>query len=140
MSAAVTTEPIPIPTPPLPPTKVLTFYERAADGTFELTFQWTKQMPKKGYLGTVTFRQFQKKPIQVFDAEPVYVHGFLLGWDWAYQAQDGSFLCRMFVSNFGNVFITFSERKKGDWPLITLLAPHHAALADAGDPDSNQVT
>lgn len=127
MSTAATTQPIPIPTPPLPPTKVLTFYEHAADGTYvPLTFQWTKKMPKNGYLGIVTFRQFQKKPIQVFDAEPVYVHGFLLGWDWAYQAQDGSFLCRMFVSAIIDSYVTFYELKKGKWPVpLHVFPPHH---------------
>ena len=124
MSTAATTQPIP--TPPLPPTKVLTFYEHAADGTFvPLTFQWTKKMPKNGYLGTVTFRQFQKKPIQVFDPEPVYTYGILLGWSWAYQAQDGSFLCRMFVSAYYDSHVTFSDRKKGDWPVpLSVIRPH----------------
>ena len=107
-----------------PPTVVTTFY---TPDTFEvLTFEWTKPMPKNGYLGNVTFRQFQKKPIQVFDPKPVVSWGVELGISWAYQAQDGSFLCRLFVSHFGNVYIGFSERKKGNWPLITLLAPHHS--------------
>ena len=126
MSTAATTQAIPTPIPPTPPTKVTTFYEHVADGTFEpLTFQWTKQMPDKGYLGIVTFRQFQKKPIQVFDREEVRSHGILLGFSWAYQAQDGSFLCRMFVSAFRDSYVTFSERKKGNWPVpLTVLAPH----------------
>lgn len=124
MSTPITTQAI-----RTPPTQVTTFY---TPDTFELlTFQWTKPMPNNGYLGNVTFRQFQKKNIQVFDPKPIVSYGVVLGISWAYQAQDGSFLCRMFVSNFGDVFITFSERKKGDWPLITLLAPHHAKLGDA---------
>ncbi len=60
-----------------PPTVVTTFY---TPDTFELlTFQWTKPMPKNGYLGNVTFRQFQKKPIQVFDPKPVVSWGVELG-------------------------------------------------------------
>lgn len=115
---------------PFPPTHVTTFY---TPDTFELlTFQWTRRMPNNGYLGNVTFRQYQKKNIQVFDPQPVVSYGIVLGFNWAYQAQDGSFLCRLFVSNFGNVYIAFSERKKGDWPLISLLAPHHSAVVDAG--------
>ena len=107
-----------------PPTQVTTFY---TPDTFELlTFQWTRPMPNNGYLGNVTFRQFQKKPIQVFDPKPVVSWGVELGISWAYQAQDGSFLCRLFVSHFGNVYIGFSDPKKGNWPLITLLAPHHS--------------
>lgn len=127
MSTAATTQAIPTPIPPTPPTKVTTFYEHAADGTFvPLTFQWTRQMPDKGYLGTVTFRQFQKKPIQVFDPEPVVYYGQLLGWSWAYQAQDGSFLCRMFVSAYIDSYVTFADRKKGNWPVpLTVLPAHH---------------
>lgn len=102
-----------------------------------MTFQWTKPMPTNGYLGNVTFREFQKKPIQVFDPKPIEVHGVVLGTSWAYQAQDGSFLCRMFVSAFNDVFITFSERKKGNWPLITVFAPHHSNLGDPGGQNLN---
>jgi hypothetical protein len=100
-------------------------------------------MPNNGYLGNVTFREFQKKNIQVFDPQPVTVYGVTLGFSWAYQAQDGSFLCRMFVSAFGDVFVTFSERKKGNWPLITVFAPHHAKPEDAARQttvESNQAT
>jgi hypothetical protein len=138
----------PVPTKciiPAPPTQVTTFF--TVDNSEVLTFQWTKQMPNKGYLGIVTFRQFQKKPIQVFDPKGVESFGACLGISWAFQAQDGSFLCRLFVSNFGDVFITFSDPKKGDFPPITLLAPHHSTLGDAGgqqfessSPESNQVT
>ena len=138
MSTPVSTQAI-----PTPPTQVTTFY---TPDTFELlTFQWTRRMPQNGYLGNVTFRQFRKKPIQVFDPKPVVSWGIELGISWAYQAQDGSFLCRMFVSHFGNAYISFSERKKGDWPLITLLAPHHTiseaveASAQSASVESNQV-
>ena len=108
-----------------PPTTLTTFYQNPDATGDVLTFQWTKPMPENGYLGNVTFRQFKKKLIQVFDPEPVVSWGVQLGISWAFQAQDGTFLCRMFVSNFGDLFITFSERKKGDWPLITVYAPHH---------------
>jgi hypothetical protein len=138
----------PVPTKciiPIPPTRVTTFF--TVDTSEPLTFQWTKQMPNKGHLGTVTFRQFQKKPIQVFEPKGVETFGVCLGISWAFQAQDGSFLCRLFVSNFGDVFITFSEPKKGDFPIITLLAPHHPPIGDAtgqnlqsSSPESNQVT
>jgi hypothetical protein len=113
---------------PFPPTQITTFY--TAD-TFEpLTFQWTRRMPNNGYLGNVTFRQFQKKNIQVFDPRIIETFGVVLGTSWAYQAQDGSFICRMFVSNFGDLYITFSDRKQGNWPLITVFAPHHAKPGD----------
>lgn len=117
MSAAVTTQ-----AAGTKPTTITSFFTEAGE---RLTFEWTKQMPDEGYLGSVTFRQFQKKPIQVFDREEIKSHGIVLGVSWAYQAQDGSFLCRMFVSAFRDSFVTFSERKKGDWPVpLTVLAPH----------------
>ena len=117
MSAAVTTQ-----AAKPKPTTIPTFYTEAGE---RLTFEWTREMPEDGYLGNVTFRQFQKKPIQVFDPEKVYSYGILLGVSWAYQAQDGSFLCRMFVSAVRDSYVTFSESKKGDWPVpLTVLAPH----------------
>ncbi|MFY9621838.1 MAG: hypothetical protein WAM70_03630 [Pyrinomonadaceae bacterium] len=118
MSAAATTE-----AAQTKPTTITTFFEAGTGDP--LTFEWGRQMPENGYLGTVTFRQFQKKPIQVFDREEVRSHGIVLGFSWAYQAQDGSFLCRMFVSAFRDSYVTFSERKKGNWPIpLTVLAPH----------------
>ena len=118
----------PIPTEEIrfPPTTITTFFTN--DGTNDsLTLEWTRRMPENGYLGNVTFRQFQKKPIQVFDPKIVVTFGVKLGISWAFQARDGSFICRMFVSNFNDVFITFSDRKKGDWPLVTVYSLHHHA-------------
>ncbi len=137
MSTAISTQPI-----PAPPTRITTFF---TGDTFEpLTFEWTRRMPNNGYLGNVTFRQFQKKNIQVFDPRPIETFGVLLGFSWAYQAQDGSFICRMFVSNFGDLYVTFSERKQGNWPLITVFAPHHAKSGDPASQtsslESNQAT
>jgi hypothetical protein len=109
------------------PTQITTFY--TAD-TFEpLTFEWTRQMPANGYLGNVTFRQFKKKNIQVFDPKPVSTYGVVLGTSWAFQAQDGSFICRMFVSAFNDLYITFSDRKSGNWPLVSVFSFHHSAVA-----------
>ena len=108
------------------PTQITTFY---TGDTFEpMTFEWTRPTPGNGYLGNVTFRQFKKKPIQVFDPRTVSTYGIVLGTSWAFQAGDGSFICRMFVSAFNDVYITFSDRKTGDWPLITVFAFHHATL------------
>jgi hypothetical protein len=124
MSTSITT-----PATVTTPTRITTFY--TFDTNEPLTFQWTRPTPNNGYLGNVTFRQYQKKNIQVYDPKRIEAYGVLLGISWAYQAQDGSFICRLFVSNFGDVFITFSERKTGNWPLITLLAPHHASPGDS---------
>lgn len=121
MSTPVSTQAIPI-----PPTRVTTFY--TLDTFEELTFEWTRRMPENGYLGNVTFRQFQKKPIQVFDPKPVATIGVVLGTSWAFQARDGSFICRMFVSAFNDVYIAFSDRKTGNWPLVTVYSFHHKTL------------
>jgi hypothetical protein len=87
----------------------------AYDGT-PMSFTWTKPMPQGGYLGTVTFGLLKNKSIQVFDPKDVQY-----GKSWAYQAQDGSFLCRMFVTSDWR-FITFSDSKKGNWPLISVFS------------------
>ena len=115
MSAQVATE-----ATRTPPTVITSFKTAAGE---PLTFQWTRAMPEGGYLGNVTFRQFQKKPIQVFDPEPVYSHSILIGVSWAYQAQDGSFLCRVFVTEFLNAYVTFSDLKKGNWPVPLTVVP-----------------
>ena len=52
------------------------------------------------------------RPQRARSPEPVYSYGVLLGWSWAYQAQDGSFLCRMFVSAFVDSYVAFSDRKR----------------------------
>ncbi len=59
-----------------------------------ITFNWTRPMPQGGWLGTLTYGGVVNKPIQVFDAktdDPRFTN-------WAIQAQDGSFVCRMHVS------------------------------------------
>lgn len=87
-----------------------------AEDDARMAFNWTRPMPNGGYLGEVTFGSFQRKPIQVFDAKVDRTDGSKT---WQYQAQDGSFLCSMKVtSDQGS--ITFLDRKKGDWPLITV--------------------
>lgn len=81
-----------------------------------MSFTWIRPMPHNGYLGEVTFRSVKKKPIQVFGA--IDDNGSK---NWGFQAQDGSFLCRMEVASDQNS-ITFLDLKKGNWPLITLNA------------------
>lgn len=114
------------------PTQITTFY--TAD-TFEtLTFEWTRRMPENGFLGNVTFRQFQKKPIQVFDPKPISTYGIVLGISWAFQARDGSFICRMFVSAFNDVYVAFSDPKTGNWPLVTVFPFHHSLGPSSAEP------
>ncbi|HEX8475950.1 MAG TPA: hypothetical protein VF666_18130 [Pyrinomonadaceae bacterium] len=82
-----------------------------------MTFDWTRPMPENGYLGTVSFPGVAtNKPIQVFDPKTS-----VKGTDWAFQAQDGSFLCRMFVTA-SQSRVTFSQNRIGNWPNITVYA------------------
>jgi hypothetical protein len=67
---------------------------QCGSGCGPLTFSWGRQMPDNGRLGTVTLGQFVNKPIQVFDAQPLYYNNVEIGKNWAFQAQDGSFLGR----------------------------------------------
>lgn len=79
---------------PTPPTR--TRYNCGdVDNPDYITFQWTRPMPNGGYLGTVSYGQITNKPVQVFDAKVDNTTKIV---DWTFQAQDGSFLCHMFVS------------------------------------------
>jgi hypothetical protein len=82
-----------------------------------LSFQWGRQMPEGGRLGTVSCGQFVNKPIQVFDAQPILdALGRQIGLNWAFQAQDGSFLGRMYVA-FYKTIIRFAHFRPNDkWP------------------------
>ena len=95
---------------------------QCGSGCGVLTFQWGRQMPENGRLGTVTFREHVNKPIQVFDRQDVRYNGQLVGYNWGFQAQDGLFLGRMFVSLYQS-FIGFTQFRPGDpWPRVTCTA------------------
>ena len=83
-----------------------------------MIFNWTRRMPDNGFLGEVTYLSFVQKPIQVF-AVKVDQQG---NSTWQFQAQDGSFLLSMKVEADQRC-ITFLDRKKGDFPLVTVCVP-----------------
>ena len=90
------------------------------DSPDPISFAWTRRMPNNGWLGTVTYGSFVNKPIQVFDAkvDPKYNNGRGLT-DWAFQAQDGSFLCRMKITPNGlRRFVWFESCKNNNWPQL----------------------
>ncbi len=87
-------------------------------GCSPLSFKWTKPMPQGGWLGEVTFAQYTNKPIQVFDAKPIYVDGYEVGRNWGFQAQDGSFVGRMYVALYKS-YIRFAHFRPNDqWPQV----------------------
>jgi len=118
-SSAVTlpqATPAPSPTPPTNPN----YNCGDQDSPEPISFTWTRRMPNNGWLGTVTYGNFVNKPIQVFDAkvDPKYNNGRGLT-DWAFQAQDGSFLCRMKVTpNVLRRNVWFESCKNNNWPQL----------------------
>ena len=88
-------------------------------GCGPLIFQWTKPMPKGGWLGEVTFGKYVNKPIQVFASTPI--NG---GVDWTFQAQDGEFLGHMLVSTLKNYIRFVHFRPNDQWPLVSCAAPN----------------
>ena len=91
---------------------------QCGSGCGAITFQWGRQMPQNGRLGTVTFAQYVNKPIQVFDAKPILFNGVEIGKNWAFQAQDGSFLGRMYVALYKS-YVRFAHFRPNDqWPQV----------------------
>lgn len=86
-----------------------------ADNPDYITFDWTRPMPQGGWLGNVSYRGEYK--IQVFDAKEVEPNVT----DWTYQAQNGSFLCHMIVSNkppLRNRYVSFERCNNQNWPQV----------------------
>lgn len=82
-----------------------------------ITFKWTRPMPNGGWLGEVSYGQIINKPVQVFDSKVNETTKIV---DWTFQAQDGSFLCHMYVSPpilKRNVW--FGACKNNVWPQPT---------------------
>ncbi len=83
------------------------------EGAF-LAFEWTKQMPYGGWLGETD--GFTHKPVQAYNAQTLPG-----GWlNWGIQAQDGSFVCRMYVSSNQDTLNFVNCR--GYWPVTSCFA------------------
>lgn len=83
------------------------------EGAF-LAFEWTRPMPYGGWLGETD--GFTHKAVQAYDSWTMYD-----GWmNWGFQAQDGSFVCRMKVAPNQRT-ITFTNCR-GYWPVTSCFA------------------
>lgn len=78
------------------------------EGAF-LAFEWTRPMPYGGWLGETD--GFTHKAVQAYNAQPLPGGGL----NWGIQAQDGSFVCRMYVSANQNT-LSFVNCN-GNWPV-----------------------
>jgi len=88
------------------------------DDEIRMILLWDRHMPNGGRLEEVNYgTAIQKKPIQVFDAKPESDRSKT----WQFQAQDGSFLCSMNVSEDQNT-VKFLNNRKGNFPQITVHA------------------
>lgn len=94
---------------PDPPTVLGIFQCDEGGEDYRATFRWTRRMPGSGaWLGNMTVTQgtrtiLNSKPIQVFDAEgrdPIIRQ---------FQAQDGSFYCRIMSITGDRRSVSFSE-------------------------------
>ncbi len=95
---------------------------QCGSGCGTLSFSWGRQMPQGGRLGTATLGQFVNTPIQVYDAEPIIYNGVEIGKNWAFQAQDGSFVGRMYVALYKS-FVRFAHFRPNDqWPQVACFA------------------
>ena len=92
---------------------------QCGSGCGTLTFTWGRQMPEGGRLGTATLGKFQNEPIQVFDAQPIIYNGARIGTNWAFQAQNGKFVGRMYVALYQSI-VRFAHFRPGDeWPQVS---------------------
>ncbi|HEX8285321.1 MAG TPA: hypothetical protein VF588_18345 [Pyrinomonadaceae bacterium] len=93
---------------------------QCGSGCGTLTFTWGRQMPEGGRLGTASLGQFVNKPIQVFDAKPLYdIAGHQIGTNWGFQAQDGTFLGRMYVAFYKSIVRFAHFRANDKWPEVS---------------------
>ncbi len=94
-------------------------------GCGPLSFTWQAGDYKGGRLGTATFGKFVNKPIQIYDAKIHYgPNGREVCRDWGFQAQDGSFLGRMYVSSPRHSYIRFAHFRATDqWPQQSFTVP-----------------
>ena len=97
---------------------------QCGSGCGTITFEWGRRMPENGRLGTVTFGEYVNKPIQVFDRREIRYGDRVIAHNWAFQAQDGSFLGRMYVSAPRLSFIRFAKFRANDqWPQVSCSVP-----------------
>jgi hypothetical protein len=104
-------------TPVLPSTQAYPTKARYNCGDSEnpdyIDFRWMAPRPNGGWVGEVTYQGVTTK-IQAYDAK---VKNDLNLTDWGFQAQNGSFVCRMYVSPINlKKFIWFGRCNNNNWP------------------------
>ena len=78
-----------------------------------VSFDWTTPMPYGGWLGQTGYYKY--KDVQAYDARPLSGGGL----NWGFQAQDGSFVCRMYVSADQNNITFVNCRPFTNWSLTS---------------------
>lgn len=81
-----------------------------------VSFDWTQQMPFGGWLGSTGY--YKTKDVQAYDAQTLPNGGL----NWGFQAQDGSFVCRMYVSSNQNNINFVNCRPFANWSLTSCFA------------------
>jgi hypothetical protein len=85
-----------------------------------ITFNWTGTKPNGGWVGDVTYNG-KKTLIQAFDAKYIGAPTDKLV-DWGFQAQNGSFVCRMKVNSkvplLRNASVSFDTCNNNNWPQL----------------------
>ena len=77
-----------------------------------VSFDWTQPMPYGGWLGATGY--YKAKDVQAYDAKPLANGGL----NWGFQAQDGSFVGRMYVALHKSI-VRFAHFRPGDqWPQV----------------------
>jgi hypothetical protein len=83
-----------------------------------IDFNWTGRKPNGGWVGEVTYGG-SKTLIQAFDAKYIGppTDKFV---DWGFQAQNGSFVCRMKVNSklLRNASVGFDTCNNNTWPQL----------------------
>jgi hypothetical protein len=81
----------------------------------QLGLSWTRPMPYGGWLGTASASNMDNPvKVQIYDPQPAD-NGRT---SWGFQAQDGSFVCRMYVTSDQNGVSFGNCRPSVDaWPL-----------------------
>jgi hypothetical protein len=97
------------------PTRQPGYFFCPDEGTF-LSFDWKTPMPYGGWLGQTG--AYKSVPIQAYDAQLLNDGGL----NWGFQAQDGSFVCRMYVTSGQNRVTFVNCRPLANWPLTSCFA------------------
>lgn len=81
-----------------------------------VSFDWGRSMPYGGWLGKTGY--YKTKDVQAYDSQ-LLPDGSL---NWGFQAQDGSFVCRMYVTSDQNHIDFVNCRPFSNWSLTSCFA------------------